>query len=115
MELEFRDSVQRNAPPNLNDYVERVHLILIKDGSYLAYLEAIYDEDAIEGSLAADNLEAARLIRNYARSKAIPQIANRKLATIVKALNIVLRKHGTSRKERSVTLGGKIVSTPNYD
>lgn len=98
------------AGRTLNDYVEDLHVKLWSTPAYQQVLDAVYDEDAVEGSLAADNLMAAQMLRDYARKQEIAQIANRKLATIVKALNIVLRRYRLSRKERALTIGGQMMT-----
>ena len=100
----------------LNDYVEDIHVKLWPDPQYQKLLEAVYDEDAVEGSLTADNLEAAGMIRAYASDGAnrVPQVAGRKKATIVKALNVVMRRYHMARNERAVMLGGQPVpGNPN--
>jgi hypothetical protein len=97
----------------LNDYVDDIHLALWSNEAYRATLEAVYDEDAVEGSLAADNFTAAQMIRKYAKDNNLAYVANRKLATIVKALNVVLRRFGFSRRQRALTVGGVMVSEHN--
>jgi hypothetical protein len=64
----------------LNDQVEEVHLALYQDDSYRQLLAAVYDEQAVEGSLAADNVMAAMRIRKWASDKENP-VAREKLAT----------------------------------
>ena len=52
----------------LNDQVEDVHIALYdSDKGYTDFLYAVYDEQAVEGSLAADNFKAAELIREKAK------------------------------------------------
>ena len=46
--------------------VEEIHLMLYEDDDYQRFLYAVYDEQAIEGSLAADNIMAAGMIRDKA-------------------------------------------------
>ena len=92
----------------LNDLVEDVHLTMVEDEHYVAFLNAVWDEQAVEGSLSADSLMAAQMIR----AKAIKQggdLAREKLATIAKALGIVLRRYEWSRKERRNMVHGEIV------
>jgi hypothetical protein len=94
----------------LNDHVNAIHSELWeRDETYMEYLDAVYDSEAVEGSLAADNIKAAEVIREYARKNGVKAVANKKLATIVKALNVVLRRYHASRKERATTLEGKPV------
>jgi hypothetical protein len=92
----------------LNDLVEDVHLTLVEDPSYVAFLNAVFDEQAIEGSLAADNLEAAHMIRERAK-KIGSDLAREKKATIAKSLGIVMRRYEWSRKERRNMVAGEIV------
>lgn len=104
---------------NLNDYLDDIHISLwghsddVIRERYRAALDAVWDEDAIEGSLAMDNGIAATIIRDYAKEKSIPQVATKKLATIVKSMNVVLRRYGMSRKERRMTVGGKLMLSNN--
>lgn len=107
------------AQKNLNDEVDEIHFALWSDQSYQDYLDAVYDEQAIEGSLAFDDSEAARAIRTYAQMDAnrvrYPRTAREKLAIIAKALHVVLRRYHISRKERRMTIGGETVSGANND
>jgi hypothetical protein len=100
----------------INDLVEDIHTVLVdKSPEYVGYLDAVYDEQAVEGSLATDNTLAAMLIRDEAKKRNVPRVADAKLATIVKALNIVLRRYGVSRNERRNMVVGEIVNTGNGD
>lgn len=98
-------------PPlnNLNDLVDQIHLELYDDPEYIALLDAVSDEDAVEGSLAIDNAKAAERIRNYAIDKGMTYVAEKKLATIVRSLSVVLRRWKMSRKERAVQINGEVV------
>lgn len=98
----------------LNDLVEDMHRILVSDEedgpAYRALLRAVYDEQAVEGSLSADNTFAADMIRKKARLlDPAHELAEQKAATISKALNIVMRRYHSSRKERRYMLEGEIV------
>jgi hypothetical protein len=88
---------QRKA---LNDLVEDIHRNLFGDTEYLALLAATHDAEAVEGSLFADDLEAATRIRAYAAEHAIAEVAQQNKSTIVKSLRVVLRRYGCSRSER---------------
>ena len=99
----------------LNDQVEDVHLALYADKQYQDFLYAVYDEQAVEGSLAADNFKAAELIREKAKKMGYEELARQKLATIDKALRVVLRRYGFSRKERRNMIGGEVVPGDNGD
>lgn len=92
----------------LNDMIEELHYKCYESEQYRAYLDGVWDEQCIEGSLAADNFKAAEMIRDRAKKDGSPA-AREKLATIVKSLGIVLKKHHMSRKERRQTVGDEIV------
>jgi len=97
----------------LNDYVDDIHKALWAEPNevYQKLLDAVYDEDAVEGSLAIDNAKAAEIIRDWAiQSDRVPYVASKKLATIVKALNVVLRRYKMTRRERASTIDGKVVN-----
>jgi hypothetical protein len=93
----------------LNDLVEEVHRGLVQNERYRKLLEAVWDEDAVEGSLAADNYLAAAMIRESAEKKGVADVANKKLATISKALGVVLRRYNADRKTRRQMVDGQIV------
>lgn len=84
----------------INDFVEDVFLKLYdSDEQFRAYLEAVGNEDAVEGLMIADDFMAAQMIR-----KAAPQgspIETRNLAAIRSALGVVLRRYEISRRERA--------------
>ena len=114
--------------PTLNDHVEGIHLILLDHPTlgarYNKLLDAVYDEDATEGSLSYDNFQAAAQIRAFAKGRndgdddakpddtvttRNPYVAGKLLSTLVKALNVVLNRYGKSRKQRSRTVAGEVV------
>jgi len=92
----------------LNDQVEDAYLALVENEKFQAFIFAVYDEQAVEGSLAADNIMAAEMIRDKAKA-AGSELASEKLATISTALGVVQRRYGFSRKERRNMVRGKIV------
>jgi len=63
--------------------------------------------------LALDNGEASRMIRERAAAAGDQRLASKKLATISKALNVVLRRYGIGRKERAREVAGQIVDMSN--
>ena len=93
----------------LNDHVDDIHVSLWEKSAYHTALEAVDDADAVEGSLSADNFLAAGLIRDHARETGNHHVKDKKLATIVRALNVVLRRYGIDRKTRASSVGGVIV------
>jgi hypothetical protein len=99
----------------INDRVETLLIDAFGNDQFVEYLKAVGDEEAVEGSLACDNVKAAEFIRDLA-SKSSKEgmardsvIAEAKLATIVKALNVCLRRYNISRKDRKNMLGGQVV------
>ena len=98
------------SAPSLNDDIERIHLILWDNAEYRRFHEAVFDEDTVEGSCTADNFEAATLIRTYAEGHdQFKYIAKKNKTTIVKSMNVVLRRYHMSRKERAMTVAGEVV------
>jgi len=94
----------------LNDMVEDIHRILVNDEEqYRKYLRAVYDAHAVEGSLAADNVMAAMMIRQKAVDTGVHDVATEKLAIINLALGVVLRRYHASRKQRRNMVAGEEV------
>lgn len=108
---EFRARRKVVTKKTLNDTVEEYHLKLYDRDDYSRLLYAVYDEQAVEGSLAADNILAASMLREEARRDGNVELSREKLATIAKSLGVVLRRYGESRKERRNMVGGQIVET----
>lgn len=95
---------------NLNDMIEPYHRSLLNDKQYCDYLEAVYDEDAVEGSCTADHIFASMMIRDAAKAAGDGYVAGKKVATIGKHLNTVLRRYHQSRKERRYSVHGENVA-----
>jgi len=111
-ELVARKTMKRG--PSLNDDVDRIHVVLWEDPIYKGFHEAVFDSDAVEGSLAADNFKAAEMIREYAKEhKDFYYVSKKNLTTLVKSMNVVLRRYHMSRHERAMTVGGETVSNGN--
>jgi hypothetical protein len=100
------------AERTLNDMIEDLHRILVdEDPKYRAYLRAVYDAHAVEGSLSADNILAAMIIREKAKAIGYTEVAEEKLAIINLALGVVLRRYKASRKQRRNMVAGEVVPT----
>ena len=91
----------------------KIHRLLVENDKYRALLRATYDAQAVEGSLAADNILAAMMIREKAKEICSTEVANEKLAIINMALGVVLRRYKQSRKQRRNIVGGEQVPTEN--
>lgn len=93
----------------LNDFVEDIFLVLYDSSEqFRSYLEAVGNEDAVEGLTIADDFMAAQMIREEAASKGSP-VASKNLAAIRRALGVVTRRWQISRLERRRLIGGQIV------
>lgn len=90
----------------LNDMAEDLHMGLVVDPEYLAWLDATSDAEAKEGSTKIDDVFAAKMIRDKAQALGISAVADETLAAVKDALGVVLRRYGQSRKQRRNTLGG---------
>jgi hypothetical protein len=95
--------------PTLNDRVDAYHVKLWENADYRHFLDGVYDEQCVEGSQYADNLEAAAMIREMARAEGDKYVGGLKKATISKALNVVCHRYGISRQERAREVAGQIV------
>jgi hypothetical protein len=90
----------------LKDEVENVHGSLSwsdKAEEYFRLLDATHDSQAVEGSIAADDFAAARMLRAHARSIG-NKVAEQNLTTIKRALSIVLSRYnlgGNSRRSNT--------------
>jgi hypothetical protein len=98
-------SLQRylQAQRTINDLVEDAFIGLDRSDEnekFRSYLTALYPEHAVEGSLPADDFEAAHMIREWAKTHESMELADEKIATVVKALKVVMRRYRISRPER---------------
>jgi hypothetical protein len=90
---------------NINDAVDALHIDLWESAEhYQRYLYATTNAEAVEGSMEADTFMAAQLIRDRAREIALAPcdepVRDETLASIAKALNVVLRRFAMDRKTR---------------
>jgi hypothetical protein len=103
-----------NFDSNVNDLVDDIHMVLfVEDPAYKRFLYAVHDSQAKEGSLSADNWAAANIIREYARDRNVAGVKDENLATIGRALNVVLRRCNLSRKQRRNMVHGENVPDEN--
>jgi hypothetical protein len=86
---------------SINDLVEEVIVRLWdQNEEFMKYVDAIYDSDAIEGSLEEDDTMAAQIIRNVAKKENLTEVAAKNLHTIKLAMRVGLRRFGVARPER---------------
>jgi hypothetical protein len=95
----------------LNDLVEEVHVRLYDKSDYRDLLSAVWDSEAVEGSLSADTYSAAAMIRAEAKSRG-SLVKDKNLATISRSLGVVLRRFDLDRKTRRHMVDGKVVPHP---
>ena len=106
---DFRERREIASARTLNDIVDEIVLTLYRNEKFRRFLDAVYDEQAVEGSLAADNIMAATMIRDEAKRLSRPEAADQKLATLSKSHGVVLRRYKATRKARRDMIGGKVV------
>jgi len=85
---------------DFNDAVEDLHRSLFPDPAYRALLEAVIPEQTVEGSIGADTICAAQMIREKADQMKIAMVKDAQLAVIAKSIGTVMRRYKTSRKQR---------------
>lgn len=89
--------------PNAANTVDAVGLhltALVSDPKFFSLISAVYDEDAVEGSLYYDDVAAAMMIRAHAIKTADTAVATAKLKTVRSALNAAMARLGVSREQR---------------
>lgn len=95
--------------PTLNDRVDAVFVRLWENEEFRGFLDGVYDEDCKEGSRSADDYTAARMIREYAVENKEAYVASKKIATLMKALKVVMNRYGIGRKQRAFEVAGQTV------
>ena len=103
------DSRKTPFARSLNDQIEELHLRLLENPKYVEFLAATGNEEAKEGSMIADDFEAAAMIRAEAEKRGNAVVAGSKKATIRRCLAIILHKYRQSRKERRYTVGDEVI------
>jgi hypothetical protein len=86
---------------SINDLVEEIVVKLWdNDEKFMKYVDAIYNEQAVEGSLDDDDTMAALIIRDTAERDKHAEVAAQNIRTIKLAMRVVLKRFGVSRPER---------------
>lgn len=115
---------QRITKPTrtINDEVEDIHLALWDHPDqethdrYHVLLDAVWDDETVEGSQSCDNHEAAKMIREEAQAKSPNHpLARKNISTLKKAHQVVLRRFGMDRPTRRNMVHGEIVRNPNNE
>jgi predicted polyphosphate/ATP-dependent NAD kinase len=86
---------------SINDLVEEV-IVKLWDANedFMKLINAVYDSQAVEGSLDDDDTMAAQIIRNYAKENKHVEVAQNNLHTIKLAMRVGLRRFGVDRPTR---------------
>jgi hypothetical protein len=91
---------------SLIDDTDKVNQALWEDPQYRQYFNAGYNDQAVEGSLAADDHRAASMVKTKAQEMGIESVATAKDHHLVIALHRVLGRYGLTRKERRAAMNG---------
>jgi hypothetical protein len=97
------------AARSLNNDVEDCHLKCWENPAYRKFFQAIWKEEAVEGSFIADDISAAMMIRDFAIKNRLPIAANAKLHAIVHSLGVVCRRYQMDRNTRRRLVGDTVV------
>lgn len=85
----------------INDLLEEVFVKLWEiDPQFMKLIDPIYDSQAEEGSIEANYMMAALMIRDVAKKDKHVEVAGANLHTLMLALKVVLRRFGQSVPER---------------
>lgn len=101
-----------NQRRTLTDHVNDIHVQLWQNPHYQRLLEAVWNEESVEGNLRADNQEAARMIRDVARKTSNVYLKDTPLVAISKSLNVVLNRYDHGRKQRRYLVTSLKVPAP---
>ena len=86
---------------SINDLVEEVIVKLWdKNQDFMKYVDAIYDSQAVEGSLVEDDTMAAMIIREVAKKDKHEEVGAQNLHTIKLAMRVCLRRFDVDRDFR---------------
>ena len=99
---------------SLIDETEEVHQVLWEEQEYRKYFNAAYNDQAVEGSLAADDFMAVSMVRAKAQEMGIQSVATVKIHDLTIALHRVAgRYEGLTRKERRAVVNGGRTTAPH--
>lgn len=84
----------------LLDEVEQAMTELFGEEQFKQYREALDNDNTVEGSVFADDICAAQMIRKKAEEMGLRQIAEADLTTISQKLRAAERRFNASRRQR---------------
>jgi len=86
---------------SINDLVEEVIVKLWDNNEeFMKYVNAIYDSEAVEGSMDDDDVMAALIIRDTAKQDKHIEVADRNIHTIKLAMRVALKRFDVGRGQR---------------
>lgn len=86
---------------SINDLVEEVIVKLWdNDENFMKYIDAIYDSQAVEGSMDDDDVMAALIIRDTAKRDKHVEVSDQNVHTIKLAMRVALRRFDVARGQR---------------
>jgi hypothetical protein len=86
---------------SINDLVEEIIVKLWdNDANFMKYVNAIYDSQAVEGSMDDDDVMAALIIRDTAKRDKHVEVADQNVHTIKLAMRVALRRFDLGRGQR---------------
>lgn len=86
--------------PSINDIVANIIVRMWEIEEFQKLVDAIYDSDAVTGSLGDDDVVAAQMIMEFAKREKIEEVSSRKLHTIKLAMRVALRRYNQGRTDR---------------
>jgi hypothetical protein len=82
---------------SLNDAVDQIYLDLCNNAKFQHLLSADRNDQSVNGIVAFDDAEAAKMVREHAEKHLIGIVKNAKLADVMKALKVVMKRYGKRR------------------
>jgi len=89
------------ATVSLLDQVEQVMLKLYEEPEFKKYREALEDDNTVEGSVFADDICAAQMIRKRAEVMGLHQVMDADLTLLSQKLRAAERRFNIARKQRA--------------
>ena len=84
----------------INDLVEDIVVKIWEEEEFQRLVSAIYDSDAVHGSMGDDDVMAALMIKQFADREKHTEVASRNLHTVKLAMRVALRRFSQDRGGR---------------
>lgn len=102
---DWEANLKIKVPMSLNNRAHEIFKRLCENEKFLSYINAAYDEEAVEGNTIADQLQAAEMIRDEARKMGDVVVMKSNLWALRKALRVVLDRYAMLPEQRRRRLG----------